>query len=59
MARQIPNAPSRGIWILGSIAGLLGLASRYVDIPEVSTYQFELLAAGFVLLLLGTTFRNI
>lgn len=59
MARKIPNTPSRGIWFVGLIAGSLGILSHFVYVETLSENTTWLLMGGFVLLALGTTFRNI
>ena len=54
-----PSPPTKVIWLIGLIAGILGIVGHYVDIPQVSDYSFYLVMAGFVLLALGTTLKGL
>lgn len=56
---KAPSAPSKIIWIIGLIAGILGIIGHYTSIPVVTDNNYILLLAGFVCLAIGTTFRNI
>lgn len=61
MARNnfTPSAPTQIIWIIALIIGILGILGHYVSIDTLSQYNFELLLIGFLLLVIGTTFRKI
>jgi uncharacterized membrane protein YoaK (UPF0700 family) len=59
MARKNANAPTRVVWIIALILGGLGILARFVHIPEISAYNYWLLLAGFVLLAIGTSAKNI
>ena len=52
--------PSRAVFILSVFLALLALLVKYanVAIPVVSTYTFETLLVGFLLLLAGNLFRG-
>ena len=39
--------------------GILGIVGHFVSIDFLSTYNYQLLLAGFVLLAAGTTFKEI
>jgi hypothetical protein len=54
-----PTAPTTLVWILGIIIGLLGVIGHLVSINGLSGISFWLLLAGFVLLALGTSFKNL
>ena len=54
-----PSAPSKFVWIFGLILGILGIIGHFVSIEFISTYDFLLLIAGFVLLAIGTTFKEV
>jgi hypothetical protein len=53
-----PTAPSKYIWIIGLILGILGITGHFVAIEFLSRYNFAFLLTGFVLLAVGTTFRD-
>ncbi len=53
------SPPKNASWVLAFLIGLLGIVAHYVEIPTVSDYDFWLVVAGFVLLLLATLFRGI
>ena len=54
----LPSAPNNVLWILAIIIGALGILARYLPIEGLSKYQWELLLVGFLLLVLGTSFRK-
>jgi hypothetical protein len=56
---MLPSAPSRFVWIIGLILGIMGIIGHFVTIDFITTYNYWFLLAGFVLLALGTTFREI
>lgn len=51
--------PSRGIWIVSLILGVLGILSRLVYIEAVTPYAFWLVAIGFILLVIGNVARGV
>jgi len=53
-----PNAPTRGIWIAALVIGGLGILARFVDMNEVSAYNYWMLLIGYVLLVIGTSARG-
>ncbi len=55
----LPSAPNKTVWILALIVGFLGILGHYFQIDILSKYNYEMLLIGFVLLAIGTTFRNI
>ena len=54
-----PSPPTKVIYILGMLLGILGIVSHYTHIKHVSPHSFYLILAGFVLLALGTTFKDL
>jgi hypothetical protein len=59
MKRTMPSAPSRFVWIIGLILGILGIIGHFVTVDFLTTNNYWFLLAGFVLLALGTTFKEI
>lgn len=55
----MPSAPTQVIWIIALIAGILGILGHYISIDILTQYNFELLAVGFLLLVIGTSFRGV
>ena len=56
---QIPNAPSRGIYIISLILGGLGILAHFVPIKEISDINYWLLLIAYALLVVGTSARGI
>lgn len=54
-----PSAPKKITWILGLVAGILGIVGHYTHVDVLSQYNYELLLGGFIVLAAGTTFREI
>ena len=54
-----PSAPKRLTWIIGLIAGILGIIGHFVQIQTLSAHSFTLLLVGFVVLAIGTTVKGI
>ncbi|MEX2232092.1 MAG: hypothetical protein WD824_08030 [Cyclobacteriaceae bacterium] len=54
-----PSAPKKITWIIGLSAGILGIIGHYAQIQVLSEYNYALLLIGFVVLALGTTFREL
>jgi len=55
----LPSAPSRSVWIIGLILGIIGIIGHFVTVDFLTTYNYCVLFDGFVLLALGTTFKEI
>lgn len=55
----MPSAPNLILWAFALIIGFLGVLGHYTSIDIVSKYNFEMLLIGFVLLVIGTSFRGI
>jgi hypothetical protein len=54
-----PSAPSKYVWIIGLVLGILGIMGHFITIDVLSTYNYPLLLAGFILLAAGTTFKEL
>ena len=52
------NAPTQVVWVIAVIFGVLGLLSHFARIATISAYSFELLAAGFVVLVIATLYKG-
>lgn len=52
------NAPTRIVWIIALILGLLGIFGSLVDIPIVSEYYFWFVVVGWLLLIIATVARR-
>ncbi len=59
MATSAPSAPKRITWIIGLICGILGIIGHYVNVQILTEYNYVLLLVGFVILAVGTTFREL
>jgi len=55
----LPSAPTMIIWVIALILGILGILTHYVAVDGLSKYSYEMLLIGFVLLVVGTTYRKI
>ena len=53
------SAPTKPVWSIALILGCLGLASHFVNIPQVTPNQFWLVAVGFVVLAASTCLKGI
>jgi hypothetical protein len=56
---RAPSAPQRITWIIGLVAGILGILGHFAKIEFLTEYHFLLLMVGFIALALGTTFRQL
>jgi hypothetical protein len=54
-----PTAPKVLTWILGLAFGISGIVGHYKHVQFLTDYNYLFLLAGFVILALGTTFRNL
>lgn len=52
------SAPTKPVWLIGVIAGVLGLVGHFVSIPVVTPNQFFFVAGGFVVLALSTVLKG-
>lgn len=54
-----PSAPKKITWIIGLVAGILGIIGHFAHVDILTQYNYELLLVGFIALAVGTTFREI
>lgn len=54
-----PSSPKKITWIIGLICGLLGILGHYVRVDILTEHNYTLLLVGFVVLAVGTTFKDI
>ena len=54
-----PSTPKTIVWILGLILGIVGIIAHFVSIDILTNANYWLLLAGFALLALGTTFKEL
>ena len=52
-------APTRPIWAIAVVLAVLGVLARLVALPVISVHPCWLVAAGFVVLLIGTTYKGL
>ncbi len=54
-----PSSPKKITWIIGLTLGILGIIGNYAHVPFLTEYNYALLLSGFIVLALGTTFKDI
>ncbi len=54
----LPSAPNKTLWIIAVLIGILGIIVHYFHVKGLSEYNYEMLLIGFLLLVLGTTYRR-
>lgn len=54
-----PSSPKRITWIIGIVCGLLGILGHYTHVEIISEHSYLLLLIGFIVLALGTSFREL
>ena len=54
-----PSAPNKIIWIIGLIAGVLGIIGHYTHVDILTQNNFLLVLIGFLALAVGTSFKGI
>lgn len=52
------SRPTKNVFWIALILGVIGLLAKLVTIPVVSPYAFWVLLAGFVLLVMGNTMKG-
>jgi len=52
-----PSAPKKITWIIGIIAGVLGIIGHFAQVQILTEYNYELLLVGFIILAIGTTLK--
>ncbi len=56
---KAPSSPNKITWIIGLVCGLLGIVGHYAEVQILSEYNYILLLIGFLVLAVGTTFKQI
>ncbi len=54
-----PSAPLKITWIIGLVAGLLGIIGHFAEVQILTEYNYELLLIGFLVLAAGTTLKGV
>jgi hypothetical protein len=54
-----PSSPKKITWIIGLVLGTLGILGHYAHVEFLSEYNYVLLLSGFIVLAVGTTFREL
>ena len=54
----LPSAPSRTLWLIALILGIVGILTHYMHVAQLSKYSYEMLLIGFILLVIGTSMRK-
>ncbi len=52
------SAPTQLLWVLALIVGICGIVGHLTPVKYLTEYKFILVVIGFVLLLIGTTFKR-
>ena len=52
------SAPTKPVFLIAVILGILGIVGTFVAIPVVSANAFWILAAGFVILTVSTLLKG-
>jgi hypothetical protein len=53
------SAPTRPVWAVSVVLAVIGVLGKLVAIPYVSGYAGWWIGAGFVVLLIGTTYKGV
>jgi hypothetical protein len=56
---KAPSSPTKIVWILGLVSGLLGILGNFVQVEYLSEHNYLLLLIGYILLAAGTTFKGL
>ena len=54
-----PSSPKKITWIIGLMCGILGIIGHYANVQILNEYNYILLLIGFIVLALGTSFREL
>lgn len=54
-----PSAPHKITWIIGILAGILGIVGHFANVQILTEHNYTLLLVGFIVLAAGTTIRGI
>lgn len=54
-----PSAPKQITWIVGILLGILGIIGHFTQVQFLTEHSFNLLMAGFIILVLGTSLKGV
>lgn len=54
-----PSSPKKITWIIGLLAGILGIIGHFTHVQLLTEYNYELLLGGFIVLAAGTSLKEI
>ncbi len=54
-----PSTPKKITWIIGMLCGILGIIGHYARVQILTEYNYTLLLIGFIVLAVGTTFKEL
>jgi hypothetical protein len=54
-----PSSPKKITWIIGLLAGILGIIGHFAQVQVLSENNYILLLVGFIVLAVGTTFKEL
>ena len=55
---KMPSSPKKITWIIGLVCGISGIIGHFYRVQILSEYNYTLLLVGFLVLLVGTTFKE-
>ena len=53
------SAPTKPVWTVAVVIGVLGILARVVPIPELAAYSFWMVAIAFIMLTLSTMLKGL
>lgn len=53
------SAPTRNLFIIAAIIGIIGIIGHFVSIPVATPNQFWFVTVGFVLLMIGALYKDL
>ncbi len=53
------NAPTKPVWVISLVLGVLSLLAYFVAIPFVSVYLFWFMAVAWLVLVLATRLKGL
>ncbi len=56
---MILSAPTRNVFFIAAIIGIIGIVAHFIPVPFATANQFWLVTIGFILLMVGTLFKEL
>jgi hypothetical protein len=53
------SAPTQAVFLISAVLFILALLGHFAHVPTLSLYQFWLALAAYVVLAIGTLFKNV